>query len=66
MLFDPDDAAAAKDAAEPLFALTSGFVVADVAGTKAKLLEENSDSEPSKSISALLEVTGAAEKKNMI
>jgi hypothetical protein len=46
---DPDDGAA-KEAVEPVFA--SGVAVADVAGTRGNAFEENeSDSEPSKSIS---------------
>ena len=64
MLLDPDSAAA-KGGAEPLLAWASGVVVADVAGTKANAFEENeSESEPSKSISTFLEVTEAAEKKH--
>jgi hypothetical protein len=39
-------------------------VVADVVGTMAK--ENESDSEPSKSISALFEVAGAAEKNDQV
>lgn len=63
-LLDPADGAA-KEAVEPVFVLPSGVVVADVAGTRAKAFEENeSDREPSKSTSTLLDVAGAAEKKH--
>lgn len=59
---DPDDGAA-KEVVEPVFA--SGVAVADVAGTRGNAFEENeSDREPSKSISPLLEVVGAAGKKH--
>lgn len=37
-------------------------MVTDVVGTMAKFEENESDSEPNKSISALFEVAGAAEK----
>lgn len=58
-LFDPDDGAA-KEAVDPTFA--SGAAVADSDGTTAKAFEENeSEREPSKSISTLLAVAGAAE-----
>lgn len=61
-LLDPDDGAA-KEVVEPVFA--SGVAVADVVGTRGNAFEENeSDREPSKSISALLEVVGAAAKKH--
>lgn len=57
-LFDPDDGAA-KEAVDPTFA--SGAAVADSDGTTAKAFEENeSEREPSKSISTLLPVAGAA------
>jgi len=57
-LFDPDDGGA-KEAVDPAFA--SGAAVADSDGTIAKAFEENeSEREPSKSISTLLAVAGAA------
>lgn len=63
-LLDPDDGAA-KEAVDPTFA--SGAAVAGSAGTRDNAFEENeSEREPSKSISMLLDVAGAvgaAEKK---
>lgn len=62
---DPDDGAA-KEVVEPVF-VASGVAVADVAGTRGNAFEENeSDREPSKSISPLLEVVGAAGKKHKV
>lgn len=56
--FDPDDGAA-KEAVDPTFA--SGAAVADSDGTIDKVFEENeSEREPSKSISTFLVVAGAA------
>jgi len=61
-LLDPEDGAA-KEAVEPVFA--SGVEIPDVAGTRGSAFEENeSDKEPSKSISPKLEVVGAAGKKH--
>ena len=58
---DPDGAAA-KEAVDPEFA--SGAAVADAAGTRDNAFEEDeSEREPSKSISTLLVVAGAAKKK---
>ena len=55
---DPDGGAA-KEAVDPAFA--SGAAVADAAGTRDNAFEENeSEREPSKSISTLLVVAGAA------
>ena len=60
-LLDPDGAAA-KEAVDPEFA--SGAAVADAAGTRDNAFEEDeSEREPSKSISTLLVVAGAAKKK---
>lgn len=59
-LLDPEDGAA-KEAVEPVFA--SVAAVADVAGTRDNAFEENeSDREPRKSTSTLLEVVEAAER----
>lgn len=58
-LLGPDDGSA-KEAVEPAFA--SGVAFADVAGTRGNAFEENeSDREPRRSISTLLEEVGAAE-----
>lgn len=58
-LLGPDDGSA-KEAVEPAFA--SGVAFADVAGTRGNAFEENeSDREPRRSISTLLEVVGEAE-----
>ena len=60
-----DGAATKVDAgAEFVWASASEVAVTDVVGTMANANE--SDSEPSKSISALFEVAGAAEKRDKI